>query len=352
MAHTPLLRALVLAGLCAASLSAQTDTYPGAEWQKAKTPDAVGWSATQLQEAEEHASTIATAAVIIVHRGIIVHEWGDTTRAFMCHSMRKSILSFLYGIQVEEGRIDLSATLEQLGVDDNEPSLTETEKKATLQQVLQARSGVYHPALYETAAMAAARPKRGSHAPGTFWYYNNWDFNAAGTIFAQLTGRGVYEEFERRLAVPLQMQDFIRDEHTRYFTGEDSVYPAYPFQLSARDLARFGLLCVRKGRWQDMQLVSQDWVAESTMSYSDAGRSGGYGYMWWVAAEGKHFPGAEIPDGSYSARGAGGHYIVVIPEWDLVVVHRVNTFARGNRVNGAQFGELLQLILDACEDKQ
>ena len=64
-----------------------------------------------------------------------------------------------------EGRIDLSATLESLGIDDNEPSLTAIEKKATLRDLIEARSGVYHSALYETPGMKAARPQRGSHAP-------------------------------------------------------------------------------------------------------------------------------------------------------------------------------------------
>jgi CubicO group peptidase (beta-lactamase class C family) len=56
--------------------------------------------------------------------------------------------------------------------------------------------------------MKAKRPKRHSHAPGTFWYYNNWDFNAFGTIFEQETGTKIFEEFDRRIAKPLQMEDF------------------------------------------------------------------------------------------------------------------------------------------------
>lgn len=328
-----------------------SDRYPGKAWSKAESPGAVGWNAEKLKAAWAYAESIDTAAALVVHDGLIVDEWGETARPFSCHSMRKSILSFLYGIQVNSGKINLDRTMQSLGINDNEPSLTETEMQATIRMVLKARSGIYHPALYETAGMAARRPKRGSHAPDTFWYYNNWDFNSAGTIFENLTGRGVFEEFEDRLAIPLGMQDFDRVEHTRYVAGADSVHPAYPFQLSARDLARFGLLCVRGGRWNDQQIVPPSWMAESTKSYSDAGGSGGYGYMWWVAANGRHFGGAQIPDGSYSARGNRGHYIVVIPEWDIVVVHRVNTFTRDDRVTGGEFGRLLQMILDARPTK-
>ena len=76
--------------------------------------------------------------------------------------------------------------------------------------LLEARSGVYHPALYETPAMAKQRPARGSHEPGTFWYYNNWDFNALGTIYEHATGSGIYDALDRLIARPIGMQDYDR----------------------------------------------------------------------------------------------------------------------------------------------
>lgn len=74
---------------------------------------------------------------------------------------------------------------------------------------------------------------------------------------------------------------------------------------------------------------------------------GGYGYLWWIADGGKHFPNVKIPDGSYSARGSVGHYILVIPAYDLVIVHRYDTEGPGAGVTGEQFGKLAKLILDA-----
>ena len=132
-----------------------------------------------------------------------------------------------------------------------------------------------------------------------------------------------------------------------YVTGPDSVYAAYPMRLTARDMARFGLLFLRQGVWRGKQVIPKDWVAESTASYSDAGESGGYGYLWWIAVGGKHLPGVTMPDGSYSARGSGGHYILVVPAYDLVIVHRVNTDIRDRSVSGAEFGKLVKLIFDA-----
>ena len=328
------------------------DRYPGREWFRLDSPEQAGWSSEKLQQARKFAGTLDTAALMIVHNGVVVDEWGTTALPLNCHSIRKSLLSLVYGPHVAAGTISLDKKLAELGINDNEPSLTKAEQQATLGDLLKARSGVFHPALYETAAMAAKRPQRGAHPPGTFWYYNNWDFNAACTVFENLTGRSLFEEFERHLAGPLQMQDFVRTRHTRYVTGDDSVHPAYPFQLSARDLARVGLLALRTGKWQGRQVVSSDWIRESTQSYSDAATSGGYGYMWWVAVDGIHFPGVSLPAGTFSARGYRGHYLVVIPEWDLVVVHRVNTFQDNTRVLKSDFGKLLKLILAARPTKK
>lgn len=320
---------------------------PAGSWQQVDSPADLGWSPEGLREARKFTDTLDTTAVMIVQGGIVVDAWGQTALPLNCHSVRKSLLSALYGPHVANGTIDLDLSLDQLGVNDNEPSLSEEEREAKLRHLLKARSGIYHPALYETKAMAAARPARGSHEPDSFWYYNNWDFNAVGTIFENLTGRSIFEEFAVRLAEPLGMEDFQRSRHTRYVTGDDSVHPAYPFQLSTRDLTRFGLLFLRNGRWGARELIPTEWIQESTTSYSDAKGAGGYGYMWWVAVDGKHFPGVTLPEGSYSARGYRGQYLVVIPAWDLVVCHRVNSFQQNAAVSKDDFGKLLSMIVAA-----
>lgn len=110
------------------------------------------------------------------------------------------MLSALYGVHVAQGQIDLAWTLADLGIDDTEPSLTAEEKQATIADLLMARSGVYHPSNFQPPAERARLPARGGHTPGTFWHYNNWDFNALGTIFEQCTRTRIFEEFERRIA--------------------------------------------------------------------------------------------------------------------------------------------------------
>lgn len=321
--------------LAAASLPAFAQhRYPGETWERARGPQ---WSAEGLAAARAYSATIKTAAVMILQHGAVVDEWGETARKFNCHSIRKSLLNALYGIEVAAGRINLKSTLAELDIDDNEPSLSPTEKRATVLDLLKSRSGVYHPALYETPWMKATRPPRGSHPPGTFFYYNNWDFNALGTIFERQTGTKLFETFKKLIADPLGMQDY-RVEDGEYFRGPDSIHPAYPFRMTARDLARFGLLYLRGGVWRGQQIVPREWVRESTKAHSDLGNGEGYGYLWWVSRN------------SFSARGAGGHYIWVIPSLDLVVVHRVNTDEPGNQVTEEEFRRLLSLIVAAARD--
>jgi CubicO group peptidase (beta-lactamase class C family) len=325
--------------------------YPGKQWTQIAKPEDRGWSSVGLAAAQAYAESIDTAAVVIVDDGTIISQWGATATKFNVHSIRKSFLSALYGIAVAKGEIDPNVTLAQLGVDDNEPSLTPEEKRARVIDLLKARSGIYHAALYETPAMKAEKPARGSHPPRSFWYYNNWDFNALGTIYEKLTHDSIYHSFNTQIGQRIGMEDYDPKEQ-EYVTGPDSIHRAYPFRMTARDMARFGLLFLRGGRWRDAQIIPAGWVRDSTTAYSVAdgnARDGysGYGYLWWVAVNGNHYPNVELPDGSFSAWGAGGHFIAIIPALNLVVVHRVNTDDPAKKVTLEQFGKLLGLILAA-----
>ena len=236
-----------------------------------------------------------------------------------------------------------------LGIDDLTP-LTQVEKTATIVDLLSARSGVYIEAVGEAANMKALRPVRGSHAPGTFWYYNNWDFNALGTIFDQLSGEeNIYTAFGKRIADPIGMQDYNPTELS-YDYESYSMHPYYGFRMSTRDLARFGLLFLRNGRWGEQQVVPADWVQESTEPHSVIAPQSGYGYLWWTGEGAGGFPNVDEGSGSYYASGYNGHNVIIMPSRNLVVVHRVDTEA-GRMVDDTSIGTLLWMILDAAGEK-
>ncbi len=241
----------------------------------------------------------------------MVDAWEDVVHKSNLHSCRKSLLSALIGIAVADDKIRLRDSPQSLGIDDNPPSLSAEEKQATVLDLLEARSGVYHPTVYETKGMLESKPPRGSHAPGTFWYYDNWDFNTLGYIYEQATGTGIFDAFHRKIAQPIGMQDF-RPSDGHYVTSVDTRFPAYRFDMSARDLARFALLYLRGGRWNNVQVVPEDWVKASTQPYSDA-NSGGYGYLWWTGG----IPRAAHRNDSFSRPGASGLRAILgnLPWW-------------------------------------
>jgi CubicO group peptidase (beta-lactamase class C family) len=337
--------ALLLVGI--AALPAAAQTYPGAEWART-TPEAAGWDTALLAEAHDYSDRVGSATLLIIQHGVIVASWGDITDRLELHSMRKSLLNALIGIAVNDKKINLNATLGQLSIDDTPPALTPEEKQATVQELLESRSGIYHIALYETRGEQRRRPTRFSHPPGTFWYYNNWDFNALGTIYEHAEKQSIYDAFQAQIATPLGMQDY-RPKDGRYVTGSASIHPAYTFHMSARDLARFGLLYLHQGVWKDpaghaWQIVPGPWVHDSTQPISLSYLNTGYGYLWWTAFPDRFAEVMDMPPGGFWADGAKGQWVAIDPADDLVIVHQTD----GETVTNKQFGHMMWLILRAA----
>ena len=319
-------------------------------------PAEAEFDSERLEDLSEYLREAGSSALVIVHDGRVVYEWGETRRRHTVHSIRKALLNSLIGIEVDRGTIDTTATLAQLGIDDV-GGLTEREKQARVADLLRSRSGVYHPAAAVSEAMAAGQPPRGAHAPGEAFYYNNWDFNVLGAIYEQATGRSLYDGFRQDIAGPLGMRHYqgrwtrirgdegIPDTDGFYQLEPDrSRYPAYHFRMSALDLALYGQLYLDHGRWQDREIVPADWVQTSTRAYSSLNPEYGIGYgmLWYVRT-----PTDEGSTRSFYHTGAGVHMLGVYPGSDLVFVHRVDTEAGADfqqnrlyRIIGMIFGAM------------
>ena len=120
--------------------------------------------------------------------------------------------------------------------------------------------------------------------------------------------------------------------------------PRIPLRMSARDLARFGLLYLRRGRWRNASLVPSAWVAESTSAWSETHVHSGYGYLWWTGFADRRVEIMDLSPGGFWADGHNGQYVVVDPGNDLVVVHQTET----GKVDPRQMGHLMWLILNAA----
>ena len=289
---------------------------PGEHWMKFKTPEQAGWSSEQL---EKFCRNSNANSIVLLYKGKIVYTYGDYCRRIKCHSMRKSFLSALYGIYIDRGMIDTVATIGSLDITDITP-LTSSEKEARVVDLLTARSGIYLPSGQETVDMKKTRPLRGSHPHGTFWYYNNWDFNVLGTIFKKKTNKDIFATFKEKIADPLHMEDFRLMDGVYEYDTLNTYHPGYLFKMSARDGARFGDLFLQNGRWDGEQIVPQKWIEQSTASHAATTTPGiSYGYLWWTAED---FKGAKM----YYASGTNGQRICVFPSSEIVVVINVDTY--------------------------
>jgi len=275
-----------------------------------------------------------------------VAAWGDVGRRFELYSARKSLVSALAGVAVADGKLDTGKTLAELGIDDV-PPLLDAEKQAKVIDLLGSRSGIYHPAAKETADMKTNRPARGSVKPGATWLYNNWDFNVVGVILELATGKRLFEEFERRIAVPLGMEDFRAKDGYEQFERSLTRHPAHAFRMSARDLARFGWMFAKQGAWGGHQIVSREWAAESTRVHSEVRPGTGYGLMWWVYPRGglASYPALDAHD-KFAASGNYGQFVLVVPGAEFVLVHlAASDDERG--VSGRDIWKLADMILAA-----
>jgi CubicO group peptidase (beta-lactamase class C family) len=333
-------------------------TFPTTEWEKAK-PENVGYSSAKLEALRAWLRTQKTTAMHVSLRGRLIFEYGDLRRVSKVASVRKSILAMLYGSYYAAGKIDLQKKMEELGLDDVQPFLP-IEKEATLYDLLTARSGIYLPTANKE--LTDLSPRRGSQGPGTYFQYQNWDFNAAGTAFEKLTGKDIFAALEEDLAKPIGMQDFDRSRQRKNNEMPITKHPEYAMYLSTRDMARIGLLMLADGNWRGKQVMPKGWAGRITtlvtpshdihpmaLAYPTQIGRWGYGMLWWVW-DAPVWPGTLTGpyQGAYTAIGANGQYITVLPVMGLVIAHKVDFDEDGHRqLSPSEFQTILQMVIES-----
>jgi CubicO group peptidase (beta-lactamase class C family) len=265
-----------------------------------------------------------TQAVVIIHRGRLVAErYGDGFGPeSTCHSwsMAKSITQALAGIAVGDGRLDLHAPADV--PDWRAPG--DPRAAITLDHLLRMSSGLAfqedydpsHPSdviemLFgkgqdEVAGFAAGFPL--AHPPGSFFAYSSGTTNIVSRCLARAVGSD-FEAFMRtRLFEPIGMKSPL----PRFDAAGTFIGSSFYFSTS-RDFARFGLLYLRDGVWEDRRLLPEGWVDYArTPTFQQAESTDGpYGAHWWLDVAGA---------GSFAALGYDGQFIVLCPDRDLIIV--------------------------------
>ena len=317
----------------------QNSTWP------VSTPEEQGFDSKKLNLIQNFIkSKTGTTGFVVVVNGKIIYTYGDIKQVSYIASCRKSVLSMLYGIYVEKGKIKLDQTLKELNITDRTPLLP-IEQTATVYDLITARSGIYLPAANEGGIPSGKEPPRGKTKPGTVFVYNNWDFNVAGTIFEKQTKISIYRALQKDLVKPLKMEDFKYSMHKKSGDRKKSKHLAYHMHFSTRDMARLGELMRLNGRWNGKQIIPEDWVKKSTspVSVFPSGDNSGYGMMWWTLRDYK-FP--EEFKGAYTASGMYGQKITVIPALNMVVAHKsANNGKKPTR--SSDYRKILHMIIQA-----
>jgi CubicO group peptidase (beta-lactamase class C family) len=145
------------------------------------------------------------------------------------------------------------------------------------------------------------------------------DFNTLGAIYERAVRSSIFDAFEREIAGQSACRIIVQPT-VKYVTGGASVYPAYPFKMSARDLARFALLYLRKGQWEGRQIVQ---LAGSRRAYNPTRVGMGPWLRLFVVDrlnQQRRCALRQPAEGHLLCPGYGGQYAFVIPAFDLVVV--------------------------------
>lgn len=291
-------------------------------------------------------------AGLIIKNGYIVSQWGDVNRVDMTFSVTKSFLSTIAGLAVDDGLIkNTGDRLSQYVWDDTFKG--NHNSKINWEHLLN-QSSDWSGSLFDQYDWADRPPKEGNidewknrklNEPGTFFKYNDVRVNVLAYSLLQVW----------RKPLPIILKDKIMDpinaSTTWRWHGYDNSYVNMDglmmqsvsggghhgggLFISAMDQARFGLLFLRNGKWKSKQLISEKWI-NAVRQPSAANKD--YGYMWWMNNSKKW---KNVSSEIYYAQGAGGNYIIIDKEHELVVVSRW--------MDDAKMDELIGIIVGAVE---
>ena len=286
---------------------------------------------------------------VIIRRGYIVAEWGDTRQVDMTFSVSKSYLATTAGLAFDRGMIpDLHAPVSRLVRDGG---FEGPHNSLITWHMLLNQTSEWQGTLFDKPDVADRRRGRDRrlNAPGTFWEYNDVRVNRTALALLQVWQR----------PLPQVLKEFVMDPIGASETWEWHGYRNSVVEIggrrmasvsggghwgggvwaSTRDHARFGLLHLRRGRWGGRQLLSERWIDLATTPTEIRPV---YGYMWWLNPGQAQY--ASAPATSFFALGAGGNVIWVDPEHDLVAVIR---WTDTSKIDG-----FMELVVDAIENNR
>ena len=322
------------------------------DW-KTSTPEEQGLDPMLVAELYNDAAHMETLyGLLVIKNGYLIAEGyfneGSIDQLSSRASVTKSYTSALLGIALAQGYIE---SVDQKMIDffpEVVDQITDERKKSiTIRDMLQMRAGypweetdsTYWNALWTGKYIDKIVKIPLTIDPGTGFQYSNLTSDWLGIIIARVCNTDLKSFGEKNLFSPLDVEvgDWKRDLDGYYIGCAD-------LEVTARDMAKFGLLYLNKGKYGEKQLIPASWVNESLQKYSDDINSGGikssrvaryfydigYGYQWWSAKAGDH---------SFNlAWGHGGQFIILLHDLDMIIVVTSDPFyGKENHFNAWQY---------------
>lgn len=313
------------------------------QWQK-DSPENQSVDPAVLDEVHETFDSFPLLASVIVRNGYIVDEYYkdgyDENSVFVLNSASKSVTSALIGIAIDMGIIQnvdipLSQYFPQVLENDNE-----YWQDITIRHLLTHTSGID---MSDTADWYDWRASENwvqyildrpiTSRPGTVFSYSTGNTHLLSAVLQQASGMTLEEFGKRYLFEPMGMESVSLSADAQGISdGGNGV------SMHIYDMAKFGMLFLNGGEWQGEQLISSEWVDESTtVRFDRDSGSADYGYQWWVRTFGDRDYHA------YFAQGHGGQYIFVVPDLQLVIA-----FTSNYEGASSVYWRLVNQIVNAC----
>jgi CubicO group peptidase (beta-lactamase class C family) len=293
-------------------------------WQTVKPAD-VGWDQDKLQKALDYAGQHRSSGVVVLHQGkILAEQYWDVPakkglyKRFVIEknadgcviedsaSVQKSVVSILVGIAQEKGLLKIDDTVNQYlgaGWSHAEPA---QEKAITIRHLITMTTGLSDDGVFE-------------HKPGTNWRYNTAIYAKSVDVVAAVAKMDRHELTHKWITQPIGMVDSTWA--TRGNAGSNAGN-AYGFATTPRDMARFGLMVLAGGKWDDKTILADEKYLKAATTTSQK-LNPFYGYLWWVNSN-AYDPKQEAyiataPKDMFSAKGLLNRRCFVVPSLQLVV---------------------------------
>jgi len=321
------------------------------EWE-ISDPETEGFDLSRLEKAydlffSEEEGFRTAISLIVIRNGKIVAEGycrneDDYKRLNNIKSATKSVTSILFGIAIQEEKIDSNLNENLHHYFPEYTSKYPDKNEITVHNILTMQSGIEFSNQIHTGELLVDKPESSldyilskpiAFEQGSIFDYHDGNSHLMGAIIQTQTEKSLADYARAKLFNQLGIQDFVWEQHR-----DGLNYGAFGLYLKPRDFAKFGQLILNSGEWNGNNLIEKSWIEKSVTPISNI-NDAPYGLQWWIRQD----------FNAFSSAGHGGQYTYIIPEKDLLIVYTAEPTVvyheYGTDFN--DFEKLVQLILDS-----